>query len=190
MVRRVQSTSKYASRRTASVAAGPAGRARRGAWRAERKARARGVRRPRTGLHGIGAGPVLIGRGPQVVGARRFELPTSCSRSRRATKLRYAPTACGGVYPPPAGARTIFRGDPTAQEMGVRGRWGSHGLTRCEPGIRAGPVGSRDPRLQGTASNGREGGQVGGQARGERWGRWCRPERGLAAWLSGPEWAA
>src|SRR5262245_17375949 len=25
------------------------------------------------------------------VGARRFELPTSCSRSRRATKLRYAP---------------------------------------------------------------------------------------------------
>ena len=26
-----------------------------------------------------------------MVGARRFELPTSCSRSRRATKLRYAP---------------------------------------------------------------------------------------------------
>ena len=25
------------------------------------------------------------------IGARRFELPTSCSRSRRATKLRYAP---------------------------------------------------------------------------------------------------
>ena len=27
----------------------------------------------------------------QKVGARRFELPTSCSRSRRATRLRYAP---------------------------------------------------------------------------------------------------
>ena len=27
-----------------------------------------------------------------LVGARRFELRTSCSRSRRATRLRYAPT--------------------------------------------------------------------------------------------------
>src|SRR5215470_6602180 len=28
----------------------------------------------------------------KAIGARRFELPTSCSRSRRATKLRYAPS--------------------------------------------------------------------------------------------------
>ena len=27
----------------------------------------------------------------KMVGAERFELPTSCSRSKRATKLRYAP---------------------------------------------------------------------------------------------------
>ena len=28
----------------------------------------------------------------EMVGARGFEPPTSCSRSRRATRLRYAPT--------------------------------------------------------------------------------------------------
>ena len=30
----------------------------------------------------------------KLVGAERFELPTSCSQSRRATRLRYAPPSC------------------------------------------------------------------------------------------------
>ncbi len=29
--------------------------------------------------------------GPEMVGVERFELPTSCSQSRRATRLRYTP---------------------------------------------------------------------------------------------------
>jgi len=48
----------------------------------------------------------------------------------------------------------------------VRGLWWCGGLTEYEPGVQAAHLGSRDPRLQGTASNGRECGQVGGQARG------------------------
>jgi hypothetical protein len=37
--------------------------------------------------------------GCNLVGARGFEPPTPCSRSRCATKLRYAPTLGGGVKP-------------------------------------------------------------------------------------------
>jgi hypothetical protein len=34
----------------------------------------------------------------QVVGERRFELPTSWSRTKRATKLRYSPTRSEFLY--------------------------------------------------------------------------------------------
>ena len=33
-----------------------------------------------------------------LIGARGFEPPTSCSRSRRATRLRYAPSLRGTLY--------------------------------------------------------------------------------------------
>ncbi len=36
--------------------------------------------------------------GNYLVGARGFEPPTPCSRSRCATRLRYAPTLCGAGY--------------------------------------------------------------------------------------------
>ena len=36
----------------------------------------------------------------EMVGARGFEPPTPCSRSRCATRLRYAPTVGGGLQPP------------------------------------------------------------------------------------------
>ena len=41
----------------------------------------------------------------RLVGARGFEPPTPCSRSRCATRLRYAPTVGGDYPPPPALAR-------------------------------------------------------------------------------------
>ena len=34
----------------------------------------------------------LMAQGKEMVGARRFELRTSCAQGRRATRLRYAPT--------------------------------------------------------------------------------------------------
>ena len=36
----------------------------------------------------------MSGPKKKVVGVERFELPTSCSQSRRATRLRYTPTVC------------------------------------------------------------------------------------------------
>ena len=38
----------------------------------------------------VGVGP-LESNQKEVVGVERFELPTSCSQSRRATRLRYTP---------------------------------------------------------------------------------------------------
>ena len=40
--------------------------------------------------YSIGVGP-LESNQKEVVGVERFELPTSCSQSRRATRLRYTP---------------------------------------------------------------------------------------------------
>ena len=47
-----------------------------------------------------------------MIGARRFELPTSCSRSRRATKLRYAP-----IHVPQESCVKIFN----SKRVGARG---------------------------------------------------------------------
>src|SRR5206468_12441524 len=46
-------------------------------------------------------GPAPRGR-REMVGATGFEPATSCSRSRRATKLRYAPSLSGGPIDSPA----------------------------------------------------------------------------------------
>ena len=35
----------------------------------------------------------------KMVGAVRFELTTSCTRNKRATRLRYAPTQGNGICP-------------------------------------------------------------------------------------------
>ena len=38
-------------------------------------------------------------RGQALVGVERFELPTSCSQSKRATGLRYTPRGANNTYP-------------------------------------------------------------------------------------------
>ena len=44
----------------------------------------------------------------EMVGVERFELPTSCSQSRRATRLRYTPICLARVRPPPTQQRRLI----------------------------------------------------------------------------------
>ena len=45
-------------------------------------------------------GQIAAGTGGQaLVGVERFELPTSCSQSKRATGLRYTPRGANNTYP-------------------------------------------------------------------------------------------
>ena len=46
---------------------------------------------PKMGIPPARRGPSTLGGKRNVVGVKRFELPTSCSQSRRATRLRYTP---------------------------------------------------------------------------------------------------
>ena len=55
-----------------------------------------------------------IRTGQKVVGVERFELPTSCSQSRRATRLRYTPSELNNRYLSKVGAH-ITGADPLRQ---------------------------------------------------------------------------
>jgi hypothetical protein len=50
----------------------------------------------------------------KVVGVERFELPTSCSQSRRATRLRYTPSKLNNRYLSKVGAH-ITGAEPVRQ---------------------------------------------------------------------------
>jgi integrase len=74
-------------------------------------------RSPRSHRRTVGKDP----RGLSLVGARGFEPPASCSQSRRATRLRYAPLKRRSSYTTARGLRTRRRrdGDREIQLLGL-----------------------------------------------------------------------